>query len=142
MKEEKAKASPRSRTRTRGQSSVVLDPPWSEFKRRGLQCKAEGLPENVATEFFVTRTRTHEMYIREQEKTKRLGLILATILILGAAGMLLFAPEGREKLSYWIGAALVIFAAGSVGYQRVWGKTPDISFGADQMRNPVENEDA
>jgi O-antigen/teichoic acid export membrane protein len=82
--------------------------------------------------FVVERTRLHEAYIREQERTKRLGLILAAFLILAAATMILFAPAGRETLSYWIGSALVIFAAGSVGYKRVWSKTKSTSFGADQ----------
>ena len=88
--------------------------------------------EDVAKLFVKERTRLHESYIREQERTKRVGLILSAILILAAAGMVLFAPSGRETLSYWIGAALVIFAGGAGGYKRVWGKTKSITFAADQ----------
>jgi hypothetical protein len=43
----------------------------------------------------------------------------------------MYRLSGRETLSYWIGATLVIFAAGAVGYKRVWGKTKDVSMGAD-----------
>lgn len=90
--------------------------------------------------FLQERSRVHETYIKEQERTKRIGMILAAILILAAAALILFAPAGRETLSYWIGAALVIFAAGSMGYQRIWGKSKNLSFGADQDRNNLERQ--
>src|SRR5215470_16875796 len=91
-----------------------------------------GMSSDTAQIFLLERTRLHETYIKEQERTKRIGIILSAVLIFGAAALILFAPAGRETLSYWIGAALVIFAAGTLGYQRVWGKTKNISFGADQ----------
>jgi hypothetical protein len=59
-------------------------------------------------------------------------MIVSAVLILGAATLILFAPAGREILSYWIGAALVISSAGAAGYKRVWGKNGQASFGADQ----------
>jgi O-antigen/teichoic acid export membrane protein len=64
-------------------------------------------------------------------------MIAAAILILGAAVSVLFAPAGRETVSYWIGAALVIFAAGAMGYKRVWGKSSKMSFGADDDRRKL-----
>ena len=90
--------------------------------------------------FVMERTALHQAYIREQERTKRIGMVLAAVLILGAAALILFAPEGRETLSYWIGAALVIFAAGAMGYKRVWGKTKNNSFGADQDRRDLSDQ--
>ena len=78
------------------------------------------------------RTRLHEIYIREESRNKRIGLVLAFLLILFASLIVLFAPAGRETISYWIGAALIIFAAGTAGFGRVWGKAASISFGADQ----------
>ena len=80
----------------------------------------------------------HETYIREQALNKRIGLFLAFFLILGAALIVLFAPEGREVISYWIGMALLVFAAGAVGFGRVWGKVANISFGADQDKRPLD----
>src|ERR1700760_725633 len=65
--------------------------------------------------FVEQRTRVHERFILEQAKTRRLALILAAILILAACAVVLFAPPGRETISYWIGAALLIFAAGASG---------------------------
>ena len=96
-----------------------------------------GMSEEMTQAFLRERTRLHETYIKEQELTKRIGIILSAVLILSAAALILFAPEGRETLSYWIGAALVIFAAGAMGYQRIWGKSKNISFGADQDRNDL-----
>jgi hypothetical protein len=93
--------------------------------------------DDAALTFLQERTRVHETYIKEQERTKRIGMILSVVLILGAAALILFAPAGRETLSYWIGAALVIFAAGAMGYQRVWGKSKNLSFGADQDRRDL-----
>ncbi|WP_176464520.1 hypothetical protein [Flectobacillus sp. BAB-3569] len=42
------------------------------------------------------------------------------------------APEGKETLSYVVCGLLFIFAAGAVGYKRVWGKIPFTEFKADQ----------
>jgi len=119
-----------------------LSPPWRGVSQRiYTEAELEELDSrNIATDlsprtaerFLIERTQVHALYIAEQEKTKRLGLILAAVLIIAASAIILFAPEGRETLSYWIGVALVIFAAGAVGYKRVWGKTKNISFGADQ----------
>jgi hypothetical protein len=91
----------------------------------------------VHNNFIVERTRLHETYIREQARNKRIGLILSFILILAAALIVMFAPKDREKMSYWVGASLVIFAAGAGGFGRVWGKAANISFGADQDRRQL-----
>ncbi len=68
----------------------------------------------------------------EEEKTKRLWLIMAFVAMLAALLILVYAPPGRETLSHWLGGALLIFAAGAAGYKRVWGKAPGFSVGADQ----------
>lgn len=115
-------------------NQVRLSVPWGGHQGyRNVMSNIAGLPSaESAEEFIRERTRLHELYIREQERTKRIGLVLAAVLILAASALVLFAPTGRETLSYWIGAALVIFAAGAMGYKRVWGKSKNITFGADQ----------
>src|SRR5712692_7172885 len=119
-------ATRRSRERPKS-NQVSLSTPWSG-KAHGngysaTMSNSAGIPSDAVAEvFLVERTRLHELYVREQERTRRVGLILAAVLILAAAAMILFAPAGREILSYWIGAALIVFAAGTVGYKRVWGK--------------------
>jgi len=119
-----------------GESRVTLSPPWADVRQSALFCNVASYSADDAvqglSEFVDRRSLVHETYIREQAKNKRIGLVLAFALILAASAILTFAPEGRQTISYWIGAALVIFAAGSSGFGRVWGKTKNISFGADQ----------
>ena len=72
-----------------------------------------------------------------EQKTKRLWLMLSVASLLVALLIVTFAPAGRETLSYWIGGGLVIFAAGSAGYKRVWGRGPKVSIGADQDKRDI-----
>lgn len=118
---------------------VNLSVPWNDLKSCSLtevlHNSLDASTNDALSTFVKERTRLHEVYIHEQEKTKRVSLLLAASMIIAAATMVLFAPQGREILSYCIGVALVIFAAGSAGYKRVWGKTSSSSFGADQYNN-------
>ena len=75
--------------------------------------------------------------IPETEKTKRLWLALAFVAMLAALLILVYTPPGREMLSYWIGGALLIFAAGAAGYKRVWGKAPGFSVRSGQDKEKV-----
>src|SRR5262245_31207130 len=143
---ESERKSDRSEANPSERNEVNLAAPWAALTELGLgsyanliRCRSIlGDSSAAALEAFITeRTKLHETYIKEQERTKRIGMILSVILILGAAALVLFAPAGRETLSYWIGAALVIFAAGAMGYQRIWGKSKNLSFGADQDRNDL-----
>ena len=72
-----------------------------------------------------------ETLVKEQEKTKRISLVLAVTLIIISVLLLIFAPEGKETLSYIVCAVLFVFAAGAVGYKRIWGKVPFAEFKAD-----------
>jgi hypothetical protein len=82
--------------------------------------------------FLTERSRVHEVYIREQHRTQRLSLLLSAILLLAACFVVVFAPAGREYVASWIGAALLVSAAGAAGYKRIWGKSKNIYVGADQ----------
>ena len=82
------------------------------------------------TAFSRERSRVHEVFICERAKNERLGLVLSFLLILAATSAVLFAPQGRETMSYWLGAALLVFAGGASGFGHVWAKTPGFSFGA------------
>lgn len=99
--------------------------------------KSENDSNNVQDNFIKERTRLHEIYIREEFRNKRIGLILSFILILAAAVIVMFAPKGREKMSYWVGSSLVIFAASAGGFGRFWAKAASISFGADQDKRSM-----
>lgn len=114
-------------------SSVDLSAPWGAPQSiYSGTCSQDGSLDNA--DFVRERSRVHEVFIREQAKNKRIGLFLSFALIILAALVVVFAPEGRQTLSYWVGAALLVFAAGACGFGRIWGKTRNISFGADQDR--------
>lgn len=125
------------------ENMIELSAPWgganvnrcSNFPKNGMSY----LPEDRATArlFIKQRTELHRDYILQTSKNKRLGLLLAFFMIMLSILILVFAPDGRETLSYWIGSALLVFAAGALGYGRVWGKAASISFGADRDRRPL-----
>lgn len=120
-------------------TTVKLSAPWGGSQK--MTSKAVLLAKDSNSEainnFVEERTEIHEIYIRENAKSKRLGLILSFILILLSALIVAFSPEGRETLSYWIGGALIVFSAGASGFGRVWGKAANFSFGADQDRRDL-----
>ena len=91
--------------------------------------------------FLEERTKAHELYIREEARTKRLTTIIAAVFLLAAIAVVLFAPDGREIRSIFISAVLLIFAAGSFGYKRVWGKAKGMSFGADNDLSRLPQQD-
>jgi hypothetical protein len=118
---------------------IDLAAPWAELSRFAhLEAfnSACAVDSEVFSDFVSQRSRVHEVFIREQAKSKRMGLLLSAVLIALAALIVMFAPDGRRTLSYWIGAALLIFSAGASGFGRVWGKAKNISFGADQDLPP------
>jgi hypothetical protein len=88
--------------------------------------------DTAVSQFISERTKLHQVYIQEEARTKRLWLSLAVFLLIAALALIMFAPPGREILSYWIGGALLLFAGGAAGYKRVWGKSNVFSMGADQ----------
>jgi len=118
-------------------SEIELSTPWSSYQSarvRGNIISQSGYfkDDQENTELFIKeRTRVHELYIKEQEKTKRVSLVLAVVLVIISVFLLIFAPEGKEILSYIVCGVLFIFAAGAVGYKRIWGKVPFAKFKAD-----------
>ncbi|CVI54740.1 hypothetical protein CFBP4996_08295 [Agrobacterium leguminum] len=70
---------------------------------------------------------------------QKLGLFcLAGVFLIGASLIVVFAPEGRETLSSFIGVGLVVAAAGSAGYGRFGVKVPGVEAafgGADKARD-------
>ena len=117
-------------------SRIKLSAPWVD-RRPGPPQSMSTHDRETAKLFIKSRSEVHTLYIEQANKNKRLGMILAFILIIASTLILVFAPEGRETLSYWIGGALIIFSAGALGYGRVWGKASAISFGADQDDRPL-----
>ena len=119
----------RSAPRREGGGEVILSAPWGGANVVS-QCYL-GDEEGMET-FVKQRTRAHALHIREEAKTRRLSLWLAFGLLVLAVLVPLFAPAGRETLSYWIGAALFIFACGAAGYSRAKVKSKPISIEVDR----------
>jgi hypothetical protein len=84
--------------------------------------------------FVENRTALHQYIIKQRQITKRFTLSLAAFLLVAAAVLMLFAPEGREVLSYSIGAALVLISAGAMGFHGFWAKTTLGTLGADTVQ--------
>lgn len=146
----KIASKPASKPKTRKKTSVKkekpvakgevkLSNPWSPDSQM-QSVWIEGDSTETLDNFVSVRSQLHRTYIQEAEKTKRLGLILAVFLLALGLLIILYAPEGRETFSYWIGGALLIFAAGAAGYKRVWGKTKILSIGADQDQSSLQDQ--
>lgn len=110
---------------------VQLSVPWLRSGKNIPLQRVSRVNRKDASHFISERSRVHETYIREQEKTKRLSLVLAAACFIAGCVVIAFAPADRPVLSNWVGAALVIASAGAAGYKRIWGKNDMTSFGAD-----------
>jgi hypothetical protein len=104
-----------------------LVPPWGEItarRSRGnvlLQVGEFHGQQSLGPlrEFVFERTDLHKTYVLETQKTKRVGLYLAAALIGLACLIPVFAPEGREIISYGLAMTLFVFGAGSMGFTTI-----------------------
>ncbi len=123
-------------------TEITLTPPWTTvmdgqhriFATRVEKQSARSDSSDLEALFLQERSRLHELYIREKEKTRRFTIGLSAGLIAIAALMPLFAPQGRETLSYSLAAVLIVFAAGAVGLQtlRMKYKEVDIKLSTEE----------
>jgi hypothetical protein len=74
---------------------------------------------------------------REREKTKRMLIGAACLFFAIAALIVVFAPSGREKLAYILGAALLVMALGAIGAAQFRLKVPGVE--VDTRLNQPEN---
>ncbi len=72
--------------------------------------------------------------IAERHKTRRLGFVVSAVLTLAAAAILVFAPENRESVAEWVGAALFTAAVGAAGFTHVRFKLPGTSLKMDSKK--------
>lgn len=54
-------------------------------------------------------------FLAEREKTRRWLLLSTVVLTIFSGALLVFAPEGKETISYVVAGVLFIFALGSIG---------------------------
>lgn len=109
---------------------IQLSVPWGDATC--YKNVVAGQLDGKALENFIDqRTRAHILYIQEEARTKRLTLVISSVFLLASIAIILFAPDGREIRSFLLSGVLLVFAAGTFGYKRVYGKTKGGSFGAD-----------
>jgi hypothetical protein len=76
---------------------VRLSTPWG---RGNVNIQQGAFIDPESTRHFIEqRSKVHSTYILEQEKTKRLSLILAVVLLISALVIMIFAPDGKEQIS-------------------------------------------
>jgi len=81
----------------------------------------------------------------EREKTRRLLLLATVVLTVLSAVLAVFAPEGKETITYVIAGVLFILALGSIGASIFSFKLPGIEVSTQQdnqsTREPHQNDD-
>ena len=117
-------------------SAISLSAPWNagaRFARGNINAQsARYLSKDEAKSFIEKRTDLHAIYIRETERTRRFTLGLAASLLALASVVPFIAPEGRESISHFVSLALLVFAAGAVGYSKVRLSSKDKVFSFSQ----------
>jgi len=108
-------------------TKIKLTPPWNNGNDKQQYLELKDHDPEISRQFVSERTRLHEKYVLEEARIKRWTLVIACILFLSAIAVILFAPEGRQNFSYWIGGALFVMAAGAAGYKKIWVKTKNKS---------------
>jgi hypothetical protein len=124
------------------ETEIRISAPWRNESFPFHQLISRGTRGETA-HFVEERSRVHEAYIREDAKTQRLRLLVAAACFIAGCVVIVFAPAQRAEVSNWLGAALIIVAAGAAGFKRLWGRTKDASLGVDdggvqqtQLRQP------
>lgn len=100
-------------------ATVELSVPWAAKDETYLLNYALCLNREEFVNFVHERTELHKVYIIESERTRRILLILASILVALSVIIPIFAPNGRETISYAVGLALFVLSAGAAGYSVV-----------------------
>src|SRR5258708_19892054 len=98
-----------------GKMTTQIVPPWGS----GVSCCHEADHEEAdqATAAFISkRTKLHETFIRETERTRRLRMVVATVLFALGCILLVFAPSAHEWLSWGFILPLFLFSHGPVAY--------------------------
>ena len=98
-----------------------MSEPTQDWTRRPSRVEFEGPSiggyEGYNDALFVKeRTKVHALYIQETQRTRRLGIACACVLLLAAVTIPVFAPAGRESISWGISICLFAFSAGAIGY--------------------------
>ena len=122
-------------------TSIELAVPWGALVNRighsyvERPSKTHAIDSLTAQIFLTSRARVHEQHIVEQGKTKRLAMLISGVALIASLLVLAFTPEHNKELSYWIGGALILTAAGGAGYGRLYAKTGPMELKAQKGTN-------
>lgn len=108
-------------------AEIRLQPPWGDSQNVIRGDSNVSRYANVATKidpetaraFIRMRTEAHVKFTEQTETTKRLGYGLSAILLVVALIIPVFAPQGRETISWITSACLALFSAGAFGYSSI-----------------------
>ncbi|BFM10979.1 hypothetical protein R50072_11320 [Simiduia litorea] len=70
---------------------------------------------------------------KEKEKTKRFLLLAACFMFLVGCAFVIFAPDGKETVSYLVSGALTIISLGAIGVSSFKLKTPVVEVAASEF---------
>lgn len=79
-------------------------------------------------------------HLSEREKTRRMLVLATVVLTLFSGALLVFAPEGKETVSYVVAGVLFIFALGSIGATVFAFKLPGVSVNAGTKNSSSQKE--
>jgi hypothetical protein len=111
-------------------NEIKISTPWGGYQQMGNVIISPN--QRIQRKFIEDRSKVHLEYIKETEKTKRISLIASAILLALGLVIIIFGPTEKQTLSYWIGASLLLLAAGTAGYKRIWAKSKILDIKADQ----------
>jgi hypothetical protein len=80
--------------------------------------------------FIRERSHVHVQYVVQENKTRRLAQIISATLVITGSVILVYAPETNRLLADLVGIALIVAAAGSAGFRRLWIKSKGIDLAA------------
>lgn len=129
MGKEKAK-------RGKDSSRIELSAPWGAQQRRISNTESAALEEA----FIRQRSNIHLQYIIEENKTKRMALVISVLLVIAGGLILVYAPRDNRMLANFIGIALVLAAGGAAGYRRLWFRSAKRQLLADSDNPPIPAE--
>lgn len=89
------------------------------------------------TELQQTQLATY----KQMEQTKRLLIIVAGVCLLAGGALLVFAPQGKEGVSYIVASTLTILSLGAIGIQEFRLKTLGVNVGASTKAIKVASND-
>jgi len=89
----------------------------SQFPRLEAEVAMNEDKERTRLEMLKAKQQTALAHRQEMERTRRLLIVVAGICLLGAGSLIVFAPSGKEGVSYAVAAVLAVLALGAIGIQ-------------------------